>query len=235
MTIDSNVAVDFDPEKMRAQEPDPLCGPRLVHASWNSPPWCRTSCSESIELGETDYREAKSAAEVEAVTAAAKKPGGMLAIALETSAAEPVVTVEVEVADEPEPEQLSLTAAPQAAPQPAASRRVAISRRSRKGADARRSTTRSWRNRCSKPLADESMPKTVHDYKSAMHVFAQLGWTLAGVQHDPLLYGYLLDPTYSTYGLRESALRLFNLKLGPSPAEAADITLRLTDKLRERN
>ena len=47
-----------------------------------------------------------------------------------------------------------------------------------------------------------------------MHVFAQHGVTLAGVQHDPLLYGYLLDPTYSTYGLRETALRKFNLKLG---------------------
>ena len=51
------------------------------------------------------------------------------------------------------------------------------------------------------------------------------------MQHDPLLYGYLLDPTYSTYGLRETALRHFNLKLGGSPAEAADITLRLTEKL----
>ena len=65
-----------------------------------------------------------------------------------------------------------------------------------------------------------------------MHVFGQHGLTLAGVQHDPLLYGYLLDPTYSTYGLRETAYRLFNLKLGPSPAEAADVTLRLTEKLR---
>ena len=51
------------------------------------------------------------------------------------------------------------------------------------------------------------------------------------MQHDPLLYGYLFDPTYSTYGLRETALRKFNLKLGPLPAEAADITLRLTEKL----
>ncbi len=80
-------------------------------------------------------------------------------------------------------------------------------------------------------LADELLRKTIHDYKSAMHVFGQRGITLAGVQHDPLLYGYLLDPTYSTYGLRETALRKFNLKLGASPAEAADVTLRLTEKL----
>jgi DNA polymerase I len=64
-----------------------------------------------------------------------------------------------------------------------------------------------------------------------MHVFAQRDLTLAGVQHDPLLYGYLLDSTYSTYGLRETALRKLNLKLAGSTAEAADITLRLTEKL----
>ena len=81
-------------------------------------------------------------------------------------------------------------------------------------------------------LADESLAKTVHDYKSAMHVFSEQGIALAGVQHDPLLYAYLLDPTYSTYGLRETAFRKFSLKLGPSPAEAADVTLRLTEKLR---
>ena len=50
-------------------------------------------------------------------------------------------------------------------------------------------------------------------------------------EHDPLLYAYLLDPTYSTYALPIVAFRKFNLKLGPSPAEAADITLRLAEKL----
>ena len=36
---------------------------------------------------------------------------------------------------------------------------------------------------------------------------------LAGVQHDPMLYSYLLDPTYSSHALRDVALRRFNLKL----------------------
>ncbi len=82
-------------------------------------------------------------------------------------------------------------------------------------------------------LADESIAKTVHDYKSATHVLREQGVELAGVEHDPLLYAYLLDPTYSTYGLPEIAFRTFSLKLGPSPAEAADVTLRLTHKLRD--
>ena len=40
------------------------------------------------------------------------------------------------------------------------------------------------------------------------------GVELAGVEHDPLLYAYLLDPTYSSYALPEVAFRKFNLKMG---------------------
>jgi DNA polymerase I-like protein with 3'-5' exonuclease and polymerase domains len=32
-------------------------------------------------------------------------------------------------------------------------------------------------------------------------------------QHDPMLYSYLLDPTYSSHRLADVALRRFNLKL----------------------
>jgi DNA polymerase-1 len=236
VTIDTDVAVDFEPETMRAQEPDPVAA-RALFTELEFTTLVQDFLSESIELGETDYREAENAAEVEAVIAAAKKPGKMLAIALETSAAEPAVTVEVEVADEPEAEQLSLTAAPPAASPsavaaPTTSHRVAISAETGKAL-----TLALDDSTLAKPLqqalSDESIPKTVHDYKSAMHVFSQAGLTLAGVQHDPLLYGYLLDPTYSTYGLRETVQRKFNHKLGPSPAEAADVTLRLTEKLRD--
>ena len=46
--------------------------------------------SESIELGETDYREATERSRGRSRIAAAKKLGGMLAIALESSAAAPL-------------------------------------------------------------------------------------------------------------------------------------------------
>ncbi len=231
VTIDTDVAVDFEPETMRAQEPDPAAA-RALFTELEFTTLVQEFLNENIELGETDYREAENAAEVEAVIAAAKKPGKMLAIALESSVAEPAVMVEVEVADEPELEQLSLTAAPQAIAEPAASQRVAISSEAGKAL-----TLALDDSKLAKPLqqalADESLPKAVHDYKAAMHIFTQQGLALAGVRHDPLLYGYLLDPTYSTYGLRETAQRKFNHKMGPSPAEAADVTLRLTEKLRE--
>jgi len=80
-------------------------------------------------------------------------------------------------------------------------------------------------------LANQSRLKAVHDWKSASHVLS--GMTLAGVEHDIRLYSYLLDPTYSAHGLPEVALRYFNMKLGGSLAEAADITGRLTAKLRK--
>src|SRR5271167_2898155 len=227
VTIKTDVAVDFEPEKMRAQEPDAAAA-RALFTELEFTTLVQDFLSESIALGETDYRDAQTAADVEAVVALARKPGAVLAIALEASASQPAAAEEEESDDE-EDKQLSLSAAPQASPIPA-SLRVAISAQPGKAVALTLDESET-----SKPLtqalADESLLKTVHDYKLAKHAFTQHGAMLEGVRHDPLLYGYLLDPTYSTYGLRETALRKFNLKLGGSPAEAADITLRLTEKL----
>ncbi len=228
VTIKTDVAVEFEPEAMRAQEPDPAAA-RALFTELEFNTLVQDFLHESVELGETDYRDARSTAEVEAVIALATEPGAVLAIALE-SAVQRTATSEEEDAREQDDEQLSLSAAPQVSPVPT-TLRVAISAEPGKALTLALDDSEVAQP-LKRALADESIPKTVHDYKSAMHVFGQHGLTLAGVQRDPLLYGYLLDPTYSTYGLRETAFRRFNLKLGPSPGEAADITLRLTDKLR---
>jgi DNA polymerase-1 len=81
-------------------------------------------------------------------------------------------------------------------------------------------------------LADATITKSIHDYKAAMHTFSPLGMMIEGVQHDPMLYSYLLDPTYSSHRLADVALRRFNLKLSGQLAESADITGRLTEALR---
>jgi len=228
VTIDTNVAVEFEPEKMRAQEPDPVAA-RALFTELEFTTLVQDFLTESIELGETEYREAKSAAAVEAVLALARKPGAVLAIALESSATGPIAP-EADSSEEQETDQLSLTAAePSAAP--AISHRVAISAEAGKALTVALDDSETSAP-LKQALADESLTKTVHNYKSAMHVLSQQGLTLAGVRHDPLLYAYLLDPTYSTYGLSETAFRKFSLKMGPSPAEAADVTLRLTEKLR---
>jgi DNA polymerase-1 len=229
VTIDKNVAVDFVPENMRAQEPDATAA-RTLFTELEFNTLVQDFLTESIELGETNYRDAKDPAEVKAVITVASKPGKMLAIALESSGTAPAADAEGEVNDDAEGEQMSLTPGAPPVVVQAASHRIAISS---KAGDAL--TVAIDDEKVSAPLrkalADEALIKTVHDYKSATHVFRDAGIELSGVKHDPLLYAYLLDPTYSTYALAVTAFRTFNLKLGPSPAEAADITLRLTEKL----
>ena len=199
VTIKTDVAVEFEPAAMRAQEPDPAAA-RTLFTELEFTTLVQDFLRENVDLGETDYRDAKSAAEVEAVVAIASKTGGVLAIALE-STTQSTTTADEESEDEQDNQQLSLSEAPPQVPSTPAILRVAISAEPGKAlmlslddSDLAQTLKRA--------LADEAIPKTIHDYKSAMHVFAQHGLTLAGVQHDPLLYGYLLDPTYSTYGLR---------------------------------
>ena len=81
-------------------------------------------------------------------------------------------------------------------------------------------------------LEDEGVPKAIHDYKAAIHALEPQGITLRGVRHDPMLYSYLLDPTYSSHRLPEVALRRFNLKLSGTLAESADVTGRFATALR---
>src|SRR5207237_2885082 len=82
-------------------------------------------------------------------------------------------------------------------------------------------------------LSDARVPKSIHDYKAAIHALAPAGITIEGLRHDSRLYSYLLDPTYSTHGLPEVALRRFNLKLSGNLAESADVTGRLASALRK--
>ncbi len=230
-TIKTDVAVDFDPEAMRAQEPDPAAA-RALFTELEFTTLVQDFIAESVDLGETDYRQAQSAVDVEAVLASLKRrQGAALAIAIENSAIQPSPLTEEESDEEESPDQqLSFSHAPPPEPAAVAHLRVAIS------AEAGKALTLTLdSSEIAQPLkrilADPAIPKTVHDFKSAMHVFREHGIPLAGVQHDPLLYAYLLDPTYSTYRLSETAFRQFHLKLGPSPAEAADVALRLGEKL----
>jgi DNA polymerase I len=82
-------------------------------------------------------------------------------------------------------------------------------------------------------LGDKTLPKVIHDAKAATHILATEGIQLDGVQHDPMLYSYLLDPTYSSHRLADIALRRFNLKLSGGVAESADIAGRLATALRK--
>jgi DNA polymerase-1 len=80
-------------------------------------------------------------------------------------------------------------------------------------------------------LANERLPKSVHDLKSALHALNAAAIELSGVRHDSRLYSYLLDPTYSAHGLAEVALRRLNLKISGNLAESADVAGRLATTL----
>jgi DNA polymerase-1 len=73
----------------------------------------------------------------------------------------------------------------------------------------------------------------VHDYKTALNALQTQEIKLGNVLHDPMLYSYLLDPTYTSHRLPDVAFRRFNLKLSGALAEAADVTGRLTTSLRQ--
>ena len=73
----------------------------------------------------------------------------------------------------------------------------------------------------------------MHDVKSAAYALAASGIALGAVQHDTMLYAYLLDPTTNAQKLADVALRRLSLKLAGGVAEAADVTLRLAVELQK--
>ena len=84
VTIDRNVAVEFAPESMKAQSPD-VPAARQLFTELEFTSLLKEFLEEGTEIGETDYREAKSASDVESVLAGVPK-GGALALAIESAA-----------------------------------------------------------------------------------------------------------------------------------------------------
>jgi len=223
VTIDCDVPIDLNINAMRMGEPDV----EALRALFTELEF--TSLLKDllpiVEVTEANYTEAKSAADVEAVLKAVPAQGS-LAVAVEAES--DVANEEETEEEESENRMLPLTSEPLLIERP---RNIAIS--STHGvaitisADAEEATTK-----LKSTLADESLIKAIHDYKAVTHVLERQGITLQGVQHDPMLYSYLLDPTYSSHRLVDVALRRFNLKLSGTLPEAADITGRLATALR---
>jgi DNA polymerase I len=229
-TIDTNVPVEFNVEAMRAGEPDlDLLRQLFRELEFTS---LLKEILPQAQVTETRYSEAQSAADVESIVTSLSAEGA-LAIAVQSEQIEPVPESDEEVVDEvPQSGMLALTDdSPSSAPEPA-SRRVAISAATGSAAIVKLDSAEAA-DKIRSILRTASTPKSIHDYKSAIHALDPLGINLQGVQHDPMLYSYLLDPTYSSHRLADVALRRFNLKLSGDLAEAADVTGRLTAALRE--
>ena len=80
-------------------------------------------------------------------------------------------------------------------------------------------------------LEDPAAMKVACDVKSALLALHRMGIEGRGFEHDVMLYAFLLDADPSGCALEEQARRKFDLKLGASPEQHADITLELFQQL----
>jgi len=272
VTIDCNVAIPFEPEAMRAQEPD-VTAARELFGELEFTTLQKEFLAAGEAVGETKYGELTAAVLDELARAETLAIALSAAVRLtEAEVAEAGAGAEeatLEAQDVPEQGSLALgepatlnsgnsgnsegdrTAGTTVPAEKVAPERqqIALSCTARESYTAE--LTGAHRARIAELLADGKVVKAVHDAKSTLHALSDTlntpgnaagsavgkpggkpGPVLAGMEHDTMLYSYLLDPTYSAHTLAEVALRRLGLKLSGSLAEAADITLRLAGTLR---
>ncbi|HWC17660.1 MAG TPA: DNA polymerase I [Terriglobales bacterium] len=220
VTIDTNVPVHLNLEAMRAQEPDyEACRTLFSELEFTTllKNFVRTTDDASV-----DYGEIKNAQQLEKLIQKGKKSGVAVAVCAPTAAPPNAESTE----DEPELPLLNIT---QQGCDPV---EIGISVEENTAVSSRL-TDNALSNAIDQMLGDPSIPKAVHDYKSALRLLKGRSSTLAGVGDDVMLFSYLLNPTYSSHTLHEVALRRFNLQLAGTTAEAADVTLRLARALRK--
>jgi DNA polymerase-1 len=226
VTIDQNTNVELDLEKMVAGEPDTEALRKLFSELEFTT--LLKELAPALEVKETDYRQLKSLEELKALEA--KTP---LAVAF---AFAPAAVEEEEPGEkeEVERESGSLFSPPSSAtvaPGAGAHLPLALSGEAGK-AFATEMNGGEIAKEVRRLLGDARVAKAVHDYKTALRGLAARGIELAGVHDEPMLYSYLINPTYSKHSLAEIAVRSFNLNLSGSLAESADVTGRVVAALR---
>ena len=225
-TIDCNVPVELDLNAMKAGEPDIATLRQLFfELEFTS---LLKELLPVVEVTEAQYTEAKSPADVEAIlkSVTADEP---LNIALEAASAAGLEEQEEVEEQELEDGMLPLQMGDPIEPALPITRNIAIS--STTGTGTIVSLNSEAGSKLKSALANERIAKSVHDYKAALHALNAAAIEFSGVHHDSRLYSYLLDPTYSSHGLAEVALRRLNLKLSGNLAESADVTGRLAAAL----
>lgn len=226
-TIDLNVPVEFEPEKMKAQTPD-VSAARELFTELEFNTLLQEFLGQGEEVGETEYSEVTSAKELERFLAG--RPNDVpLAIAIDLTIAD----LAAESTEPGEPEESAQGSLALGASVTAVARgpeNVALSY-SRGKAVLAAFGNEELRPMLASILSDENLPKVTHDIKAATHAVAPLGIELRGIEDDTMLYAYLLDPTYTSYALKNLALRGLSLKLSGSLAESADVTARMAPEL----
>jgi DNA polymerase I len=231
-TIDTNVPVELNVDAMRAGDPD-ADSLRALFTELEFTSLLK-ELLPVVEAVEGHYTEAKSAEEVEQVLKA-RQPGTILAVAIEQKDLSPEAEEEEKEDDSPEAFLPLMGAALSESEVRPETRNVAISGTPGSAIKVKLDSSGAA-DTLRAALSNAAIPKAIHDYKSALHdLAAQRGdkqIDIGNVQHDPMLYSYLLNPTYSSHRLAEVALRQMNLKLSGDLAEAADITGHLASQLR---
>lgn len=224
VTIDQNVSIELDVEKMVAGEPEA----DALRALFSELEFT-TLLKELVpvmEVRETDYRDAKSTDDVKGL-----RQAKTLAIAIKTALAASAIQEEEEETRENESGSLPFAAAPVAAATEAAPIQIAFSTEPGKAVVGSLNGDELG-SELKRLLHDPEIPKAVHEYKAVLRELGPRGVNLAGVRDEPALYSYLINPTYANHTLSEIAVRGFNLKLSNSLAEAADVTGRIATALR---
>jgi DNA polymerase I len=227
VTIDCDAPIRFDLDTMVAREADTEAA-RSLFTELEFTSLVKEYLPSQVDVGTVDYREVSSASDLMDVIRSVAGDE-VLAVALQISnpAAARAATPEE---DEGDSATLPLLMAIESAT-PCVE---AIGVSAKAGmAVSLKLTSDSLDAHIKAALEDPHTRKALHDYKAAIHALETAQVTLAGVRDEPMLYSYLLDPTYSSHTLPEVALRRFNMKLGGSIAEAADVTGRMAASLRE--
>jgi DNA polymerase I len=222
VTIDQNVGIDLDVEKMVAGEPD-MEALRALFTELEFTTLLK-ELVPTLELKDTDYRDLGS--KDLKILSKAK----MLAFAFELTAAS--VSRQDEEDLERESDNLPLIPPPSlAVGTVVAPLRVALSPEPGKAFTAHINGDE-LSAELKQLLEDKKIPKAVHDYKAVLRELEPRGIELAGVRDEPMLFSYLINPTYTNHSLPEITVRSFNLKLSNSLAELADVTGRIAATLR---
>lgn len=230
VTIDTNVGIEFDLNAMTAREPDAeAC--RKLFSELEFTTLLGEVAAPTADLGETHYAEASSAKDVDMILKLLSKDSA-LAVAIETISRKDVASY---TSTEETSNGLSSGELPlmPAIPEPTSSATAAAISATPGEALSIQLDSGAAAEQFIKALADENIPKAVCNSKSAIHGLNARAATLAGVLHDPQLYSYLLNPTYSSHALKDIALRHLNHKLSDDIAQAADLTGRLAASLRK--
>jgi len=230
-TIDTNVPVNLDVNAMRTGEPDV----NALRALFTELEF--TSLLKEVlpvaEVAAGDYREIQAVPEFDHYLES-RLTGAFVALAIPNEGMGGVAEDREDEGDEPPSAQigfLPLQPAEEVQPSALTLTQIAVSVAEGSAASVN-AQDEDLARRVKGFLEDASMPKAVHDLKSALHECARRGIALAGMAHDPMLYSYLLDPTYPSHSLPAVALRKFSMQLSGNLAEAADVTGRLANALR---